>query len=55
MGQQKRVYPTIASSRGQTTSEYALILELIAVVCIALIQNAGNIVSTLVTHVGPLL
>lgn len=55
MSQQKRVYRTIVSSRGQTMTEYALILATIAAICIALVQNAGNIVSTLVGHVGPLL
>ena len=55
MSPPKRVYRTIASSRGQTMTEYALILVTVAAVCVALIQNAGTIVSILVSHVGPLL
>jgi len=55
MSQQKKVYRTVVSSRGQTMTEYALILATIAAVCVALIQNAGTIVSALVGHVGPLL
>jgi Flp pilus assembly pilin Flp len=55
MSQQKEVYRTVVSSRGQTMTEYALILVTVAAVCLALIQNAGIIISTLVSHVGPLL
>jgi Flp pilus assembly pilin Flp len=43
------------SSRGQTMTEYALILSSIAVVMVAFYQNAGTIITTLVNHVGPLL
>ncbi len=52
---QKRVYLSIASSRGQTMSEYAMIMVTIAAVLIALVQNAGSIITSLVAKVGPLL
>ena len=41
--------------RGQTMSEYALILATIAAVCFSLIGTAGNVVKALVNQVGPLL
>ncbi len=40
---------------GQTMTEYALIIATIAAVLIALFQNAGAIVSLLISHVDPLL
>jgi len=40
-----------ASSRGQTMAEYALILATIALVSIALAQNAGTILDSLVFNV----
>lgn len=55
MSQLKRVHRQIVSPRGQTMTEYALILATIAAVAIGLIQNAGTIVTTLVNRVGPLL
>jgi len=51
----KRVYLSIASSRGQTMTEYAMILVTIAAVLIALVQNAGSIITSLINKVGPLL
>jgi Flp pilus assembly pilin Flp len=51
----KRGYPYTALARGQTMTEYALILASIAVVLISLYNSAGVIVSELVNHVGPLL
>jgi Flp pilus assembly pilin Flp len=55
MSQRKRVYESIVSSRGQTMTEYAMILVSIAAVCIALVSNAGAIIASLVSRVGPLL
>jgi Flp pilus assembly pilin Flp len=55
MSQLKRACRELASSRGQTMTEYALILATIAVVLISLFDTAGNIVTLLVSHVGPLL
>jgi Flp pilus assembly pilin Flp len=46
---------SIASSRGQTMAEYALILGTIAMISVALVQNAGTIVTELVDHVSALL
>ena len=51
MNQAKRVYRLPLNSRGQTMAEYALILATIAVVCIALVNNAGTIVSSIVNNV----
>ena len=52
-------YPLIASvsraSRGQTMTEYALILATVAAVLVSLYTSAGTIVTTLVSKVGPLL
>jgi Flp pilus assembly pilin Flp len=53
MSQQKRVH-IVVTSRAQTMAEYALILAAIAAVTIALVQNAGVIVTTLVDHVSAL-
>jgi Flp pilus assembly pilin Flp len=55
MGHQTGVVRIVASSRGQTMAEYALILATIALVSTALVQNAGVIVTTLVSHVSLLL
>jgi hypothetical protein len=55
MRHQTEVVRTVASSRGQTMAEYALILATIALVSTALVQNAGVIVTTLVGHVSALL
>ena len=51
MRQQTKVIRTIASSRGQTMTEYALILATIALVSVALTQNAGTIMTALVHNV----
>jgi Flp pilus assembly pilin Flp len=48
------VFRLIASSRGQTMAEYALILVTIAVVAAGLVQNAGTIVTAIVNHVSTL-
>jgi Flp pilus assembly pilin Flp len=42
-------------SRGQTMTEYALILATIAAITVALINNAGTIISELVGTVSNLL
>ena len=55
MGHQTGVVRIIAGSRGQTMAEYALILATIALVSTALVDNAGVIVTTLVSHVSGLL
>ena len=55
MSQLKRAYRGLLSARGQTMTEYALILATVAVVLISLFDTAGTIVSLLVSHVGPLL
>ncbi len=55
MSQLKRAYRAIVSRRGQTMTEYALILATVAAIAVALIQNAGVIVNTLVSRVDPLL
>ena len=51
----KRACHCASSARGQTMTEYALILGAIAVVLISLYDSAGVIVTELVSHVGPLL
>jgi Flp pilus assembly pilin Flp len=51
---QTGVYRLRAGSRGQTIAEYAMILATIAVVSVALVQNAGTIVTELVNHVSAL-
>jgi len=43
------------NSRGQTMTEYALILATIAAIAVALINNAGTIISLLVGKVSNLL
>ena len=55
MSQLKSACREIENPRGQTMTEYALILATIAAVLIALFQNSGAIVSLLVSHVDPLL
>ena len=55
MRQQSRDCRSIVNSRGQTMTEYAMILVTIAAVTIALVSNAGTIITALVSKVGPLL
>ncbi len=43
------------ANRGQTMTEYALILGAIAAVLVSLYTTAGTLVTTLVSKVGPLL
>jgi Flp pilus assembly pilin Flp len=45
----------MAPARGQTMTEYSLILATIAIVIISLYNTAGTIITTLLSHVGPLL
>ena len=54
MSRRKEVFKLIASSRGQTMAEYALILVTIAVVATALVQNAGTIIKALINNVSAL-
>jgi Flp pilus assembly pilin Flp len=51
MSQAKRVYGLPLNSRGQTVAEYALIVATIAVICIALVNSAGTIVTSIVNNV----
>ena len=51
MSQAKRVCRLAINQRGQTMGEYALILATVAVICIALVNNAGTIVSSIVNNV----
>jgi Flp pilus assembly pilin Flp len=55
MSQQKRACLETENPRGQTMTEYALILATIAAVLITLYQSGGGIISLLVSHVDPLL
>ena len=55
MSRRDRVLQPLASSRGQTMAEYALILATIAMISVALVSNAGTIVTELVDHVSTLL
>ena len=55
MSRRERVFRSIASSGGQTMAEYALILATIAMISVALVQNAGAIVTALVDNVSALL
>jgi Flp pilus assembly pilin Flp len=55
MRHQTRVYRLLASPRGQTMAEYALILATIALVSTALVQSAGTILNELVHGVSALL
>ena len=43
--------PAMEGVPGQTMTEYALILVTIAIVATAFVQNAGTIITTLVSHV----
>ena len=54
MRHQTEVYGLAAGSRGQTMTEYAMILATVAVVATAFVQNAGTIVTTLVSKVSAL-
>ena len=47
-------YRLVASSRGQTMAEYALILVTIAVIAAALVQTAGVNISGLLHNVSVL-
>jgi Flp pilus assembly pilin Flp len=51
MSQAKRVCRLLMNSRGQTMGEYALILATIAVICVALVNSASTIVSSIVNNV----
>jgi Flp pilus assembly pilin Flp len=51
MSQAKRVYWLPFNSRGQTVAEYALIVATVAVICIALVNSAGTIVTSIVNNV----
>jgi len=55
MRHKTRVYRLLASPRGQTMAEYALILATIALVVTALYDSAGTIVTELVHGVSVLL
>jgi Flp pilus assembly pilin Flp len=55
MSQLKIAYRQLASARGQTMTEYALILGTIAIVLISFYNNAGSIIDALVQRVDPLL
>jgi Flp pilus assembly pilin Flp len=55
MRHRTRDYLLVASSRGQTMTEYALILVTVAVVAVALVGNAGAIVNGLIAEVNSLL
>jgi Flp pilus assembly pilin Flp len=55
MRHRTRVYLLIASSRGQTMTEYALILVTVAVIAVGLVGNAGAIVKGLIATVNNLL
>jgi Flp pilus assembly pilin Flp len=55
MSRRKRVFKLIASSRGQTMAEYALILVTIAVIAAALVQTAGVNINGLIHNVVVLL
>lgn len=55
MSQIRRAFRKRVHARGQTMTEYALILATVAAVIVAFYQDAGTIISTLVNRVGPLL
>jgi len=55
MSQEKNACRETENPRGQTMTEYAMILATIAAVLIGLFQSSGTIVSLLVSHVDPLL
>ena len=54
MRHRTRVYLLIASSRGQTMTEYAMILVTVAVIAVALVGNAGTIIKELADNVTKL-
>lgn len=51
----RRVCESFPRNRGQTMTEYALILATVAVVIVSFYNTAGTIVNELVNRVGPLL
>ncbi|MGA9721439.1 MAG: hypothetical protein WBQ86_03195 [Candidatus Binatus sp.] len=51
MKQLKSVYRMMANPSGQTMAEYAMILATIALISIALEQNAGTILKALTVNV----
>jgi len=55
MRHRTRVYLLRASSRGQTMTEYALILVTVALIAVGLVGNAGAIVNGLIAEVNTLL
>jgi len=55
MSQQKRAYGTVIGWRGQTMTEYVMILTMVAAVIIALFENGGTIITALIGNVDPLL
>ena len=55
MRHKTRVYRLLASPRGQTMAEYAMILATIALIAAALFTSAGTIVTELVHGVSVLL
>ena len=50
-----RVRAKLLPARGQTMTEYSLILATVAVVVLSLYTTAGTIITTLLSYVGPLL
>jgi len=50
-----RVRASRPLSRGQTMTEYSLILATVAIVIISLYNTAGTIINELINKVGPLL
>jgi len=55
MRHRTRVYLLVASSRGQTMTEYAMILVTVAVIAVALVGNSGVIVNGLIAEINRLL
>jgi hypothetical protein len=51
----RQIVSPLVSPRGQTMTEYAMILATIALLLISLFNTAGAIVSLLVSKVDPLL
>ncbi len=54
MSQLKRAYRELVSPRGQTMTEYVLILGTVMVILIAMVNSAGTIVKSLINNVIPL-
>jgi len=52
VSRQKGVHTVIATSRGQTMAEHALMVDTIAIGRTALVQNAGAIVKSIVDQVS---